>query len=56
MDAYSYLLLAYLGVLSIVFTVVVVLRIRFPTIRPLEPTQEHCEFIARRSRDLKSFK
>jgi hypothetical protein len=50
-DAYSYVLLACLGVLSFVFIVVLVLRIRFPALPPLEPTQEHREFIDRRFPD-----
>jgi hypothetical protein len=44
-------LLACLCILSIVFTAFLVLRVRFPAIPPMEPTQEHREFIARRFPD-----
>lgn len=56
MDAYSYVLLACLGVLSIVFTVVVVLRLKFPPLPPMEADQEHRDLVARRCRDLNQTK
>ena len=53
-DAYSYLLLVYLGALLIVSVVFVVLRLKFPPIAPMEAAPAHREFVARCFRDLQS--
>jgi hypothetical protein len=51
-DAYSITLMAYLCVLSIVFVVFAVLRIKFPAVPPMVADEEQREFVARRCRDL----